>query len=315
MSRDKPARPDTHDPAPRSRGRLRRSGRQLVRLGTVLTVLSLVVALVAGWATRSLLDHLQSNAAELLDGTATVRLTEGTERTLYVTGGLVAPGEIVPTPVEDISCTVTGPQGEVPFTSLAEQGKKVGIDTVMARLQVVGSFQAQDTGDHRVDCDGLGVVVAPEVGPANALARLGGLALGSLGAFIGLTMLLIGGALLLVLRGTDDADDPDDAAAPPQEGAEEWWEDEAGQEEGRGGPRTAAGAGAAAAAVAAGRSHPDDLPDDADDDLDDDYVELSEEELAAMSDEEIQSLVASGALIFVDDDEPGERTDPEQTYR
>lgn len=295
-----------------SRGRLRRSGRQLVRLGTVLTVLSLVVALVAGWATRSLLDHLQTNSAELLDGSATVALTQGSERTVYVTGGLIAPGELVPTPVEQISCTVTGPSGEVPFDSLADQGKKVGIDTALARLQVVGSFQAEETGEHELACDGLGVVVAPEVGAASAIARLGGLVLGSLGTFLGVTMVLIGGVLLLVMRGAEEEDDPDDAAAPPAEGADEWWEDEADQD-------------------ARAGSVDDDLDEDQADlvaDLEDgdyvdegDYVEVSEEELAAMSEEQIQELVDSGALIFVDDDEPAGQDlstgpgDPGETYR
>lgn len=285
-----------------SRGRLRRSGRQLVRLGTVLTVLSLLVALVAGWATRSLLDHLQSNSAELLDGSATVALTQGAERTLYVTGGLIAPGELVPTPVDQISCTITGPSGEVPFDRLADQGKRVGIDTTLARLQVVGTFRAQDTGEHELSCEGRGVVVAPEIGAASAIARLGGLVLGSLGTFLGLTMVLIGGVLLLLTRGGEESeDDLDDTAAPPAEGADEWWEEEA-----------------------ATRPRPDPLGGDPGEDADvaeDDYVEVSDEELAALSDEQIQELVASGALIFVDDDEGLEHDrsegpgDPGETYR
>lgn len=292
-----------------SRGRLRRSGRQLVRLGAVLTVISLVVALVSGWATRSLLDHLQTNSAELLDGTATVTLGEGAERTLYVTGGLIAPGELVPTPVDQISCTITGPSGEVPFESLADQGKRVGVDTALARLQVVGHFTAEEAGEHDLNCDGLGVVVAPEIGAASAIARLGGLVLGSLGTFLGLTMLLIGGVLLLFMRGPQDAeDDLDDRAAPPPEGAEEWWEDETGPQlrvSGHQDPSLADDAG-------------DDMGEDAEED---DYVEVSEEELAALSEEQIQELVDSGALIFVDEDEPDDRTaegpdgDPGLTYR
>lgn len=300
-----------------NRGRLRRSGRQLVRLGTVLTVISLVVALLAGWATRSLLDHLQTNSAELLDGSATVSLQDGAERTLYVTGGLVAPGELVPTPVDQISCTVTGPSGEVPFESLAEQGRRVGIDTALARLQVVGSFVAEESGEHELACDGLGVVVAPEVGPASAIARLGGLALGSLGTFLGLTMMLIGGVLLLFLRGGDEPDDLDDAAAPPVEGADEWWEDEAGERRQGAGPDEMPGEMAADLGDAGG-------PGDGgtgdggtgeargtgeiEDTQEDDYVEVSEEELAAMSDEQIQELVDSGALIFVDEDEDDDRS-------
>ena len=35
----------------------------------------------------------------------------------------------------------------------------------------------------------------------------------------------------------------------------------------------------------------------------DDYVELSEEELAAFTDEELEELVASGAIVFVDDED------------
>lgn len=291
-----------------SRGRLRRSGRQLVRLGTVLTVISLVVALIAGWATRSLLDHLQTNSAELLDGSATVTLSQGAERTLYVTGGLIAPGELVPTPVDQISCTITGPSGEVPFESLADQDKRVGIDTALARLQVVGSFQAEESGEHDLSCDGLGVVVAPEVGAASAIARLGGLILGSLGTFLGLTMMLIGGVLLLFMRGGNESESDDDLdAAPPEEGAEEWWEDEADP--------------GARPASHDGRPDGDDFDGHVDFD-EDDYVEVSEEELAAMSEEQIQELVDSGALIFVDDederveqDRSGRPGDPGETYR
>ncbi|WP_134772806.1 hypothetical protein [Ornithinimicrobium flavum] len=292
-----------------NRGRLRRSGRQLVRLGTVLTVISLVVALLAGWATRSLLDHLQSNSAELLDGSATVTLQDGDERTLYVTGGLVAPGELVPTPVDQISCTVTGPTREVPFESLAEQGRRVGIDTTLARLQVVGSFVAEESGEHELDCDGLGVVVAPEVGPASAIARLGGLALGSLGTFLGLTMMLIGGVLLLFLRGGEEPEEEDlDDAAPPAEGADEWWEDEAGESRRGAGPDQTPGGVAADSGDAGGPGDEGtgeargigELGGDA---QEDDYVEVSEDELAAMSDEQIQELVDSGALIFVDEDD------------
>ncbi|WP_130012216.1 hypothetical protein [Serinicoccus sediminis] len=276
----------TDPPAPTSRSsraRLRRSGRHLVRLGSLLAVVSLVVTLVGGWATRSLLEHLQSNSAELLDGTATVSLTEGTQRTLYVTGGLVAPGEIAPTPVEQISCTITGPGGELPFTTLAEQGRRVGIDTALARFQVVGEFTATDTGEHRIDCEGLGVVVAPEVGPANALLRLGGLALGTLGSFVGLSMLLIGGVLLLLVRAPQDGEGADEIVddAPPAEGADEWWEDEAGD-------------------GAAGADGGPDGPTGADDG---DFVDLTDEELEALSDEQIAELVASGQLVFVDDDE------------
>ncbi|WP_298748003.1 hypothetical protein [uncultured Serinicoccus sp.] len=270
-----------------SRARLRRSGRHLLRLGGLLAVVSLVVTLVGGWATRSLLEHLQSNSAELLDGTATVSLTEGTERTLYVTGGLVAPGEIAPTPVDQISCTITGPGGELPFTTLAEEGSRVGIDTALARFQVVGRFTAADTGEHQIDCEGLGVVVAPDVGPANALLRLGGLALGTLGTFVGLSMVLIGGVLLLLVRAPDGVQDGEEIVddAPPAEGADEWWEDEAG--EGR--PEQA------------GRPAGSDDAEAADGDAE--FVDLSDEELAALSEEQIAELVASGKLVFVDDDE------------
>lgn len=291
----------TDDPAPTtrsSRARLRRSGRHLVRLGGLLAIVSLVVTLVGGWATRSLLDHLQTNSAELLDGTATVSLTEGTERTLYVTGGLIAPGEIVPTPVEQISCTITGPGGELPFTTLADEGRRVGIDTALARFQVVGHFQATDTGEHQIDCDGLGVVVAPEVAPAGALLRLGALALGTLGSFVGLSMLLIGAVLLLLIRAPEDGEDPDEIVddAPPLEGADEWWEDEAGEhghaaEPGRPGTAASPAGGAVATGVVAGEPG------------EDDFVELTDEELAALSEEEIAELVASGQLVFVDDDE------------
>lgn len=275
-----------------SRARLRRSARALLRVGAVLTVISLVVALVGGLTTRGLINNLRDNSAELVDGTATVSLSAGAERTLYVTGGLVAPGDDLPTPVEDIQCTVTGPGGAVPVSHLSDEGQRVGLDNPLARFQVVGSFRAASAGSHTIDCNGRGVVVAPEVSPADGLLRLGALTLGSMGTFAGLTLLLIGAVLSLVVRhGTegDDEDDEGDGALPPSEGAEEWWEDEARARRER----------------AAGTT-PDDDEDADEDDADageDDYVDLTEEELAALSEEEIDALVASGALVFVDDDE------------
>jgi hypothetical protein len=294
-----------------SRGRLRRSGQALVRVGAVLLAISLVVVLVGGLTTRSLLNNLQDNSAELLDGTATVTLAAGAERTLYVTGGLVAPGEDLPTPVEDIACTVAGPGGDVPVTHLSDQGKRVGLDNPLARFQVVGSFQADAAGEHTIECNGLGVVVAPEVSPADGLLRLGALMLGSLGTFAGVTLLLIGGILLLVVRhGNDDGDEDEDeddgyavggGAHPPSEGAEEWWEDETRSP-------------AAVRSVDGGRDadEPDATEDLAPDTEDDDFVELTDEELAALSEEQIAELVASGALVFVDED--GEVTQRDEPY-
>lgn len=263
-----------------SRARLRRSGRQLVRVGAVLTVLSLVVTLVAGFLTRSMVSHLQDNSAELLDGTATVQLAEGTERTLYVTGGLVAPGELVPTPVEQISCEITGPDGQQ--VALDDRtADRVGIDVAVARIQVVGHFTSVADGDHLVECDGLGVVLSPELAPASVVARVGGLLLGSLGTILGVTMLLIGGVLLTLRRDGAEDDEVLDEDLPPAEGADEWWEEEQ-----------------------ADRGEPDPAEDD--------YVELSEEELAAFSEEELEELVASGAIVFVDPDADPD-VDPDAT--
>lgn len=252
------ARPST------SRARLRRSGRQLVRVGAVLVVVSLVVTLIAGFMTRSMISHLQSNSAELLDGTASVSLQAGAERTLYVTGGLVAPGELVPTPVEQISCTVTGPDGQ-PVAFDDRTADRAGIDVAVARIQVVGHLTAGSEGEHLIECDGLGIILSPELSPASVVARVGGLALGSLGTILGLTMLLIGGVLLALRREDDEDAAADEGDLPPEEGAEEWWEKNQGE------------------------------PDP--------YVELTEEELAAFSDEELEELVASGVIVFEEDDD------------
>lgn len=268
-----------------SRGRLRRSATAMVRVGGLLLALSLVAVLVGGLTTRSLINNLQDNSAELLDGSATLSLPANAERALYVTGGLVAPGEDVPTPVQDIECTVTGPSGPVPVTHLSEDGKRVGLDNPLARFQVVGSFRTTQGGEHTVACNGLGVVLAPEISLSGGVLRLGSLMLGSMGTLAGLTLLLIGGSLLLVVRqGTAEEDDDGyavgDGGEPPSEGAEDWWEEETRSP---------------ARVVSPGTADEDDSDDDG-------YVELSDEELAALSDEEIAELVASGAIVFVDED-------------
>ena len=315
--------PQSHGRAPSSRGRLRRSGRALVRVGGILLAISLVVALVGGLTTRSLINNLRDNSAELLDGTATVSLGAGAERALYVTGGLVAPGEDLPTPVEEIECTVTGPGGDVPVTHLSDSGQRVGLDNPLARFQVVGSFQAAEAGQHTISCNCLGVVVAPEVSPAGGLLRLGALTLGSMGTFAGITMLLLGGVLLLFARQGGDEDEDDevvaDLAEPPSEGAEKWWSE---------GSRSRARR-AASEDGDAGEDQDDAADDVGDDgtgadevDEEDEYVDLTEEELAALSDEQIAELVASGALVFVDDDdenhhgdEPFDQDASSDTYR
>lgn len=276
------------EPGTTSRRRLRRTGRKMVRVGGLLLAIALVVTLIGGLGTRSLLTNLQTNSAELLDGSGTVELAAGNQRTLYVTGGLITPGEIAPTPVEEITCTVEGPSGQVPVDHLRDQDKSIGVDLALARFQVVGDFRAAESGQHTITCTGLGVVVAPEVGLASAILRLGSLALGSLGVFAGATLLLIGAALRLFAgRGDDDPDDLEDEDLPPEDGAEKWWE------EGSAEPH------------ADGRSgEPADERARSDSPVADDlYVDLTEEELDALSEDEIAELVASGALVFVDEDD------------
>lgn len=311
---------ETANPQPSNRSRLRRSGRMLVRVGSVLLALSLVLTLVAGLATRSLLNHLSTNAYEVLDGRGTLDLDAGSDRSLYVIGGLVAPGEDVPTPVEDITCTVSGPDGPVPVAHLKDQGKKVGIDTALARLQIVGSFTTRASGPHTIDCTGLGVVVAPELNPVTTLMRIGGLLLGSLGVFGGATLLLIGGILSLFVRhgasgeDDDDADDEgyDDEDQPPEGGAKEWWDES---------PENAPAPGSDDADPESTEPQPAPARSLVDVDTDD-YVEVSQEELDALSEQEIADLVGSGALIFVDDDDqlvpletPVDEDSREDTYR
>ena len=131
------ADPDVEpDPEPGARrGRLRRAGRKLVRVGGLLLAIALVLTLIGGLTTRNLLDNLRTHSAELLDGVGSVELTAGDERTLYVTGGLITPGEQVPTPVENITCTVQGPGPAVPVNHLKDEapGQALGQATQATR--------------------------------------------------------------------------------------------------------------------------------------------------------------------------------------
>lgn len=266
----------------------------MLRVGLVLLAISLVVTLVAGLATRSLIHHLQTNSSELIEGAGTVELGADVTRALYVTGGLVAPGEDLPTPVENITCTVEGPDGSVPVDHLKDADRRVGIDNPLARFQVVGSFRTATAGEHQITCTGLGVVVAPEVSPASMLIRIGALMLGSLGVFAGATLALIGAGLSLVVRHGTDGDDLDgddvDVAQPPAEGAEEWWEEENVQGDAQGDELD-------------GDAHDlDELEEEPADADDAGFIELSDEELASMSEEEIAELLSSGAMVYVDED-------------
>ena len=60
----------------------------MLRVGLLLLAISLVVTLVAGLATRSLLTHLSTNSSELIDGTATLDLDAGA---VTCPGGITAP--------------------------------------------------------------------------------------------------------------------------------------------------------------------------------------------------------------------------------
>lgn len=305
--------PDDVDRPHSNRGRLRRNGRSMMRLGLALLALSLVVTLISGFTTRSMLEHLRTNSSELLDGRGTVTLSNGATRVLYVTGGLVAPGEDVPTPVEDITCVVTGPEGNVPVSHLKDEDRRVGLDNPLARFQVVGSFSTRAAGEHTIECTGLGVVVAPEVSPASALLRLGGLMLGSLGVFAGATLALIGGVLQLVMRRTADEvdDDADDVALPPQEGPEEWWEDENAEMAARvRAARRAAAAGGASAGAGAGVARAQ-LEDELDDDLEDELDEDDDLDDDDLDDEDDSGEDSTDQPDSDDDDFEGDAVDEE----
>lgn len=268
------ARDDTAPQPTTSRARLRRSGRTLVRVGAILSAIALLLTLIGGWSTRSFLDHISENSVELLTGEAEVSLPADTTRNLYVMGGLVAPGELDPTPVEHLACTIEDSEGRsVAFQD--RSAERVGLDSMIARIQLVGTFTAPAEDTYTARCDGLGVVVAPEINPWAVGLRLATLAIGAIGAFAGLSMLLIGGVLLLLVRGDDsEYRREDDEGLPPEEGADEWFEGSAPAEDG-----------------------------DGHETYEDEYVELTPEELDALSPEDIEELVASGALVFEDDDE------------
>ncbi|WP_462417291.1 hypothetical protein [Kytococcus sp. Marseille-QA3725] len=145
------------------------------RFGQVLTalgVLGLVIgAVIFGWGVVQAAQTGEAlTSGQTISGSTEVELEEGDHHLLT-------------TPLDSDSsatCTVTDPDGSSVGTTPSEDDEYTAEDEV----ELVGAFDVDDSGTHRVDCTGDGVKLTDHVDPNGfafgGLGLLGGLLLGGL---------------------------------------------------------------------------------------------------------------------------------------
>lgn len=172
---------------PRKSG-LRRAGAWMFFIGLPLLLLGAVLLIVGFGRAVGSFDpaDFDSPTVEVAGPTAVV-LAAGETRSLSASSTAT-----------DVTtaCTVTSPGGPVPIAAGEVFGQP---------LPNLANFTATESGEHVIDCAVDGVVVGPELDPANiagaGLAMVGGLALAALGGLLA----LIGAIMWLVGRSRDKA--------------------------------------------------------------------------------------------------------------
>lgn len=170
---------------------MRRAGAVMFWIGLVVCVVSLVVGFALGGRLVDRLGTVSSDAAPMVDGTATVELAEGERRGVYerTTGESSSP-----------QCTVEGPDGADPGFS---EGFGFVLPTGQSSLAYVGDFQAPVAGSYTVSCTGGTTVLGPSLDLGSLGSGLLGVVGGILGFLFGAFLVLLGGILWLVGRSRD----------------------------------------------------------------------------------------------------------------
>ena len=167
---------------------MRTAGVIVFWVGTVLTILSVVLAVLAGVATARAADSINSEHTPMPDGVATVRLEVGEAREVYERTQAQNPSA---------SCTLTRPDGS---ESAIEQQWDTRFETQGTAYVGLGRFEATTAGEHTVTCEGGETVLTPPVDIGGFVVAVLGIVGGVLGAvFFGATA-LVGAVLWFIGR-------------------------------------------------------------------------------------------------------------------
>lgn len=163
----------------------RRGGAITFWIGVVIGLASLALAIVTGMASFNAISDAVSEATPI-DGSKSITLDEGEERTIYQVeqGG------------EEAVCTVTGPDGQELSLSSNSTVEGTSGDTTYVSL---GNFTAEQSGAHEVTCEGPRTLIGPSLDVAGTvggifgvLAGIGGILLGGLIAIVGAILWFLG---------------------------------------------------------------------------------------------------------------------------
>lgn len=164
--------------------RKRKTGAILLWIGAGVLVLSLAMGAVSGWQLYRTFQAIEGS--EPIDGSTTVTLDVGEERTIYRVdqGGASA------------ECVVTGPDGEE--LALSRDGEVTGTRGETTYVNV-GTFTAQSSGAHEVACEGARTLLGPSIdvrwavgGVFAVIAAIGGVLIAGLLLTVGLIVWLLG---------------------------------------------------------------------------------------------------------------------------
>ena len=134
----------------------RRAGAITFWVGIAIGIASLVLAIITGMASFNAITEAVSEA-EPINGERSVTLQAGDERTIYQ----------VEQGTEQAICTVTGPDGQQLSLTRGADLQGTSGDTTYVN---VGSFTAQESGEHQLACEGPRTLIGPSLNVAGAYA-------------------------------------------------------------------------------------------------------------------------------------------------
>ncbi|USQ75504.1 hypothetical protein [Ornithinimicrobium cryptoxanthini] len=165
----------------------RRAGAITFWVGIAIGIASLALAIITGLASFNAITEAVSEA-EPINGERSVTLQAGDERTIYQ----------VEQGTEQATCTVTGPDGQqLSLTRNADLQGTSGDTTYVS----VGSFTAQESGEHQIACEGPRTLIGPSLNVAGAVGGIFGVLAGIGGMLLGGLLVIIGAILWFIGRG------------------------------------------------------------------------------------------------------------------
>lgn len=156
----------------------RRAGTVLMIISAVMLAIAVVVGVLAVTSATKDFKGMADDARAMSNGSVSLQLDDGDGRTVFQS--LSGSGSTT-----DASCTVTGPDGTVPFEAADDTATlPVGDQT----LRAVGSFEATSTGSYELTCTGSGLFLGPNLTTgfvSGILGAIGSLLLFGLGLLLG----------------------------------------------------------------------------------------------------------------------------------